>query len=38
MPTLETHDFFANEMKKLRNFLSSDKIRPRILRIGGNDL
>jgi len=39
--TLETHEVFdANEMKKLRNFLSSDKIRPRILslRIGGNDL
>ncbi len=41
MPTLETHEVFdATEMKKLRNFLSSEKIRPRILslRIGGNDL
>lgn len=41
MPTLETHEVFdATEMKKLRNFLSSDTIRPRILslRIGGNDL
>ena len=41
MPTLETSDVFdAIEMKKLRQFLSSEKVRPRILslRIGGNDL
>lgn len=41
MPTLETSDVFdAIEMKKLRQFLTSEKIRPRILslRIGGNDL
>ena len=40
MPTLESEVFDAIEMKKLRQFLPSEKIRPRIvsLRIGGNDL
>ena len=41
MPTLETADVFdACEMKKLRQFLLTDAIRPHLLslRIGGNDL